>query len=394
MMSFHKDKLLQVSELVKGSDVDAWMIIGHETATNSEPTLSVISESEMIGMTAIIFNRDNTSTVICTPIDADGYRLGDTFTEVTVFKNSFSETLYEYCKAKKVMTVALNYSEQDPASDGIASGVFDIVAPVFESLGITVSSASDMNRKLRGQKTPRELALIKTTALETNRLIKEIGSQMKVNMTCANVVDMFQEATDRLGYGYSWSKLHNPGVATKGSPIGHAKSGDITLQMNACVNIDFGIRINKYGSDLQRMFYISDATNSVPNEVLEAFNTVKQAIKKGKTFLKPGVTGRQVDSVVRQYIIDSGYASYHCATGHEVGMFAHDGGMLLAQDRPGVDRTKLIDTPIQEGQVFTIEPYVVTQYGRIGIEEMVVVTHDSSEFIVQPQASIYIIKGE
>lgn len=393
-MAYYNDKLRQASELLAHSSVDAWMIISHETATNSEPTLSIISESEMIGMTAIIFHKDGTTAVICTPIDADGYRLGGSFTEVTAFNNSFNETLQEYCLSKNVKTVALNFSEQDPASDGIPCGIFFSIQPVFESLDITVVSASDLNRALRGKKTPRELALITTTALETHRLIEEIGSQIKIGMTCANVVEMFQNQTDLLGYDYSWSKQHNPGVATLGSPIGHAASGDIVIQNNACVNIDFGIRIQKYGSDLQRMFYITNDTSKIPSELNKAFETVRYAILKGKEFLKPGVTGRQVDKVVRDYIIESGYDSYHCATGHEVGMFAHDGGMLLAPHKEGQDRTMLIDVPIQEGQIFTIEPYVVTAFGRIGIEEMVVVTSDSSEFIVAPQQSLYVIKGD
>lgn len=392
-MGVYRDKIVQARNFMLDADFDAWMIIGHETATNIEPTFKLISDSEMIGMTAIIFNKNKTSTVICTPLDQEGYKLNNDFDEVIAFSGSFNEALKEYCLRNNIKIVALNYSEQDPGSDGLAYGVYLSIKPVFDSLKIEIVSAQTINRRLRSQKTERELQLIKFAATETARIIEDLGSQMRTSMTLLDVKLMFHEYCDRLKYGYSWAKHHNPGVACALSPIGHGGRDDLILTENTCVNIDFGLRINNYSSDLQRMFYIVDDTNQIPIEVAKGFSVVVEAIEIAKKSIKPGVTGREIDEITRRVLTENGYETYHCATGHEVGMFAHDGGMLLAGDKPGVDRKDLIDKPLLVGQVFTIEPYVVTKYGRIGVEEMIVVTETGCEFIVKPQKQLYVLKG-
>lgn len=392
-MAFYQDKIEQIIQLLQTSDIDAWMIVGHETATNSEPTLDLIGDQEMIGMTGIIFNRDGTTAVICTPIDADGYRLGDHFSEVIPFVSSFNETFELYLKGKNTRVLALNFSEQDPASDGLSTGVLYGIQPVLETLSIDIVSAAPLNQKLRGVKSPREIEMIRRATIETDRMIVEIGQTMKIGMSCADVMNEFHTQADGLGYGYSWAKLHNPGVATKGTPLGHTDSSAEYIVEDALVNIDFGLRVERYGSDLQRMFYFPGHDGLVPENVQHAFDTVKQAILIGKAALKPGATGRDVDTAVRNYILANGYDSYHCSTGHQVGMYAHDGGIILAPEREGSDRSSLIDVPIEAGQIFTIEPYVVTPQGRLGIEEMVVATNEGCEFLVEPQASLFILRG-
>ncbi len=392
-MAFYQDKLEQIKQLLQSSTADAWMVVGHETATNSEPMLDLIGDQEMIGMTGIIFNKDGSSAVICTPIDADGYRLGDHFTEVLPFMSSFNETLEQYLDKKGHQVLALNFSEQDPASDGLSTGVYQSMQPVLTKLNIQVISAAPLNQKLRGIKTAREIELMRVATKETDRMIRTIGNQMVLGMSCADVMAKCHEEADRLGYGYSWSKQHNPGVATKGTPLGHTDSSKEYFVKDAVVNIDFGLRVNRYGADLQRMFYFPGDDGLVPAKVQHAFDTVKQAIQLGKEALKPGATGKEVDTVVRQYILSQGYDSYHCSTGHQVGMYAHDGGIILAPEKPGIDRSALIDEPIEVGQVFTIEPYVVIPQGRLGIEEMVVAVEGGCEFIVPPQTSLIVLKG-
>ena len=62
---------------------------------------------------------------------------------------------------------------------------------------------------------------------------------------------------------------------------------------------------------------------------------------------------------------------------YEIVGYTHDGGTILANRRPRYNRTELIDTPLQVGNVFTIEPSISIAEGRIGIEEDVVITVDN-----------------
>jgi len=64
---------------------------------------------------------------------------------------------------------------------------------------------------------------------------------------------------------------------------------------------------------------------------------------------------------------------------------------LLGPRKPRYDRPDLIEVPVLEGMVFTLEPGVMTPYGRCGLEEDVVVTPNGAEFLTPPQKELYII---
>jgi len=75
------------------------------------------------------------------------------------------------------------------------------------------------------------------------------------------------------------------------------------------------------------------------------------------------------------------------ALGHQVGRNAHDGGTLLGPrwKRYG----SLPDGQVEEGNVFTLEPNLMTEhFGRISLEEDVVITATGCEFLSTPQQEL------
>lgn len=48
--------------------------------------------------------------------------------------------------------------------------------------------------------------------------------------------------------------------------------------------------------------------------------------------------------------------------------------------------------PLKKGNVFTIEPSIKTKWGKIGIEEDVVITDDGCEWLVEPQEELILIR--
>ena len=140
------------------------------------------------------------------------------------------------------------------------------------------------------------------------------------------------------------------------------------------------------------MYYLlQPGETDAPEEVKKAFYCVRDSIQMAAEALKPGVTGLEVDTICRNNIIAGGYDSYGFATGHQLGRVAHDGGPLLGPKKPRYDRPDLIESPLKEGFVFTIEPGVETSRGHIGMEEDVVVRADGAEFLVPPQRELYLI---
>ena len=238
-----------------------------------------------------------------------------------------------------------------------------------------------------------ELAKIKVACEEAEKIFNDAKDFIKPGMNCQDVYAWFQNEVERKGYGWSWPKSCNPGVFSGyGCPGGHMGAPDFPIQKGDVVNIDFGIIVDGYGCDLQRMYYIlKDGETEAPEDLVFAFNAVRDGIQKAAEALKPGVTGLEVDTVARDYIMSLGFPSWNAALGHQMGRVAHDGGPLLGPVRPRYNRDELIRVPLYENMVFTLEPGVPTRAGRVALEEDVVVKKDGAEFIVPPQTEFYLI---
>jgi len=158
------------------------------------------------------------------------------------------------------------------------------------------------------------------------------------------------------------------------------------------LNIDFGVKVDGYCSDLQRTWYIARKSESVaPVDVRRGFTVVRDAIRKAAAVMKPGAVSWTVDAVARGHIVDQGYPEYPHALGHQVGRAAHDGGvgLLPRWERYG----QLPYGTLEAGQVFTIEPRLpVPGYGVATIEEIVWLGDAGVTFLSKPQSKIWLVR--
>lgn len=394
-MGIYKEKIAIAFEALNKNDIDLWIIAGQESATNAEPMLTCLGDFEFIGLTALMFNSNHSSAVICTPIDADGYQRLRAFDEITPFPITFVKTLSEYLKAKQPKKIALDYSLNNPASDGLTVGVFNLLkeALSLSECNAEIVSAEPLVNLVRGIKSEDELTRIKKACASAEVIFDDAKQFIKAGMNCQDVYKFFQDQVHIKGFGYSWPSSCNPGVFSGlGCPSGHMGAPDFPIKKGDVVNIDFGIIVDGYGCDLQRMYYVLDeGETDAPEEIKVAFNTVRDAIVLAAKALVPGITGFKVDKIARDYIVSHGYPEWNAALGHQMGRVAHDGGPLLAPERPRYNRPELIHSPLYKGFVFTLEPSIPTSRGRIGIEEDVVVTENGAVFLSPPQQALYLI---
>ncbi len=392
---FSKEKINIAFKALQEENIDMWIIAGQESATNTEPILDILSDAEFIGCTALIFCKDETSCAVCTPIDYNGYVHHGVFDEVIAFPISFTDTLREVIAKKNPASIGLDYSINNPSADGLSLGMYKLLQEAFKKADYKgrVVSAENIIVKVRGIKTEEELAKIRKACQEAEVIFNDARDFIKPGMNCMDIYAWFQNEVQRKGYGWSWPASCNPGVFSGfGCPGGHMGAPDFPVSRGDVVNIDFGITVDGYSCDLQRMYYIlKEDETEAPADLVDAFNTVRDAIEMAAKAMKPGVTGLEVDTVARQYIMSKGFPSWNAALGHQVGRVAHDGGPLLAPEKPRYNRDELIRTPLHENMVFAVEPGVPTRAGRIGIEEDVVIRKDGAEFIVPPQREFYLI---
>ena len=395
-MYLDKEKLPIIYEALTENDVDAWLITGRESIMKSEPILSVLGDMDFIIATTLIFTAAGKFIAIVSPLDVEGYKLIEGIDEVVEYQTTMEESIYEVLSKLKPKTLALNYCSSDAAADGLTVGMYRMLERVFERLDHTMQtvSAFPIVSDVRGRKTSSQIEKIRHCAVKADEYLRRVPEICKKGTTSLDIFNFLHDVAYKDGYGMSWADSQCPGVSVDPNvPSGHMGIISTPIKEGYLINIDYGVSKDGYCSDLQRMYYVlKENEDDAPEEVKKAFYLVRDAIREAKEFMREGVTGFQVDQIARHKIVDEGYDSWNAALGHQVGHQTHDGGTILANRRPRYNRPELIDTPLRVGNVFTIEPGIETPWGRVGIEEDVVITEHGTEWLVEPQQELILIR--
>lgn len=395
-MYLDKEKLPIIYEVLTENDVDAWLITGRESIMKSEPILSVLGDMDFIIATTLIFTAAGKCIAIVSPLDVEGYKLIEGIDEVVEYQTTMEESIYEVLSKLKPKTLALNYCSSDAAADGLTVGMYRMLERVFERLDHTMQtvSAFPIVSDVRGRKTSSQIEKIRHCAVKADEYLRRVPEICKKGTTSLDIFNFLHDVAYKDGYGMSWADSQCPGVSVDPNvPSGHMGIISTPIKEGYLINIDYGVSKDGYCSDLQRMYYVlKENEDDAPEEVKKAFYLVRDAIREAKEFMREGVTGFQVDKIARHKIVDEGYDSWNAALGHQVGHQTHDGGTILANRRPRYNRPELIDTPLRVGNVFTIEPGIETPWGRVGIEEDVVITEHGTEWLVEPQQELILIR--
>ena len=390
-----REKLEQATDILNELDIDVWLTFVRETSLSPDPALELIFDGDVTWQSAFLIGRDGRRTAILGHYDAETVRTLGTYTEVVPYHEGIRQPLLAALADYAPRSIAVNYSEDDVAADGLSYGMYRLLQNYLTGTpweGRLVS-AEAIIRALRGRKTPTEIELVRQAVVTTERIFDEIEAYVHPGMTQKQIAEFVHGLIDEQGLGYAWPKAFNP-IVTCGpeSATGHAAPGDVVLRPGHTLHIDLGVKQDGYCSDLQRMWYVLDeGETTAPPDVQRAFDVVLGAIKIGESALRSGTPGWQVDEVAREFIVDNGYPEYMHALGHLLGRSAHDGATVLG---PRWERYKgICDLKIEAGNVFTLELHVVVpERGMMSLEEDVLVTEQDVEYLSHPQTSLRYIR--
>lgn len=146
------------------------------------------------------------------------------------------------------------------------------------------------------------------------------------------------------------------------SSLPHYEPGNGKLVENEILLIDWGARVEWYGSDLTRVLWLG----RIPDRMKDVFRVVREAHDRAIEAVKPGVKARAVDAVARGIIQKAGYGKlFNHGLGHGLGIVAHES--------PRVN--KISKDILKPGMVITIEPGVyLPGVGGVRLEDDVLVT--------------------
>lgn len=390
-----REKINQAVEILKEENIDCWLTYVRETSTIPDPAMDLIVGTGVTWQSAFIITARGETIAIVGSLDKANQESHGYYPKIIGYLESVEDDLMNTLREINPNKIAINYSINTATADGLSHGLYLQLMEYFKNTPFPerlISSEIILN-KLRGRKSNTEIDRVKKSIEVTLEMFDQVGGFITTGKSEQDVARFLLDLVEKKGIGLAWDPDHCPAVFTGPDTSGaHAGPTDRKVQPGHVLNIDFGVKIDGYCSDLQRSWYIlRDGEENAPKEVKKGFQVIFDSISMAADALKPGKTGYEIDTIAREYIVSQGYEEYPHALGHQIGREAHDGGGLLGPkwERYGT----LPDIPVEKSQLFTIEPRLtIKDYGIATAEEIVVITDDGCEFLSARQKEIFLVK--
>lgn len=394
MATLIQEKIRQACGIVKEFDIDCWLTFARETALNGDPSLAFLVEGDLTWHSAFMITPSGKATAIVGAYDRKSVEDTGAYDRVVGYVEGISKEFSNAIQTMNPRTIAVNYSEGSEICDGLTHGMYLTLSAMLKDCGFKgrVISAEKVVSALRQRKTLSEINSIRRAIRATEDIFRDVSKFIRPGRTETEIADFMKMKVDDGGLSLAWDPKVCPAVFTGPETAGaHYTPTGRVVERGHILNMDFGVKVDGYCSDLQRTFYIRrEGEKAAPPDVMKGFETIVNAIESSRRALRPGVQGHEIDRIAREIVVSGGYDAFPHGLGHQVGRFAHDGTALL-----GPPWEKYAGKPfeqIEEGMVFTLEPRLtVPGKGVATVEEMVLVTHEGAEFLSTPQTEIYLI---
>lgn len=394
-MTLIQEKVRQAVGLLTEFDIDCWITFTRESAINGDPVLPFLVTADVTWHSAFIVGRDGRTRAIVGLYDQKTVEETGAYDSVVGYVTGIKEPFQEYMKALDPRRIAINYSEGSEICDGLTHGMYLTLHRFLAEIGMAerLVPAERIVSALRERKSASEIGFMKEAVRTTEEIFGMVRGFIAPGRTEKEIATFMVAEVKRRGLELGWAESTCPSVFTGPDTAGaHYSPTDRKVEPGHVLNMDFGVKVNSYCSDLQRTFYVlGPGEREAPADVARGFAAIVQAIESSRQAMKPGVQGVDIDAISRKVITAAGYDEFPHALGHQVGRFAHDGTALL-----GPKWEKYAQKPfrlLEERMVFTLEPRLtVPGRGVVTIEEMVVVTKSGAEWLSTPQKEVLLVE--
>jgi Xaa-Pro aminopeptidase len=391
-----KEKISQAIGILKEFNIDCWITFTRESAINGDPTLPFLVPADLTWHSALIITKEGDTRAIVGQYDKKMVEDTGAYNTVIGYIEGIKKPLKDYLSMLNPASIAVNYSKDSEIADGLTHGMYMTLFDILSEINFQdrIVSAEKIISALRQRKTKTELEHIKKAIRHTEKIFAQAAKFIKPGMSEKQIAQFMCGKVKEEGLELAWDPQVCPAVFSGPDTAGaHYNPTKRKVKPGHILNIDFGVKMNHYCSDLQRTMYVlKPGEKRAPFEVQQGFNTIVESIERSRLAMKPGVRGIEIDTISRQVLKENGYEEFPHALGHQVGRHAHDGTALL-----GPAWEKYAQKPyhlLEEGMVFTLEPRLTVQgHGVATIENMVVVTETGTEYLSTPQTKIILINS-
>lgn len=238
-----------------------------------------------------------------------------------------------------------------------------------KNVNVELTPTTKLVARLRNVKDADELAQLERAVQIGDLAFTKTAEAIQIGQTEREVAFMFEFNARELGA----EALSFPTILAAGANAAkpHHKPSDSKIKAGETIVFDCGVLYEGYCSDLTRTLVLGEPDA----KIVEVYNVVLEAQKRGTDAIKAGLLGREVDAVARQHIKDAGYGDYFGhGLGHGVGLEVHEEPYLAPRG----------EAPLEVGAVVTVEPGIyIPNWGGVRIEDMVVVEQSGARVLSQ-----------
>jgi Xaa-Pro aminopeptidase len=223
--------------------------------------------------------------------------------------------------------------------------------------GVKLEPARGIIEELRMIKDKDEMATIRKAISISDKAFNMASGRIEAGMTEKQVAWEIEKLMRDLG-----ADERAFGTIVAAGPNGalaHAVPGDRPIQEGEPVVVDMGAHLGGYNSDMTRTLCLGEPTDKFK----EIYNIVLEAHLRAERELRPGMTGKEADTLSRDIIDEAGYGEeFSHSLGHGIGLEVHEGPSLR----------KTIEDTIPAGSVTSVEPGIYIEgWGGVRIEDLV-----------------------
>ena len=353
-----RNRVKKLRDLMRAKELDAFMLIVIERLNSegcqyisgfrgSSAVLVIDASREML----ITDGRYQTQAALQSPFDLTIQTQGTPLTELMtklVADNGYRSVGFE--------------------SERIFHGV---VENVLKKANTNWVDASALIPSLRRAKDLLEVDAIRQAGAIARKAYDKVLSRVCVGMTEVDFESMLLREIKIAGAEKGWSHDDFIVVSGKHGAMCHGRAAQKEFEQGDTVTVDYGAMVDGYMCDVTRNFSVGKAQE----KALEIDHVLTKAHREAAAALRPGVSGKDVDTIARRVITDAGYGkNFVHGLGHGLGLEVHETPRLspVSKDILAV------------GDVVTIEPGIYIEgWGGLRVEDDYVITENGSLCLTQ-----------
>lgn len=280
--------------------------------------------------------------------------------------------------AERLLEVAEEFVERSPQRDDWVLGVdskclmvdpWDRLRSVLDQSGIRWRLVRDFLKPLREKKYPDELQAMRASGALVVRAFEYLESLPVIGRSEREValdLEVFLRRNGSEGVAFPFIV-----AAGERGAMPHAEPSDAIIEPGQLLVFDIGAVVKGYASDITRTY----STGDVSEELVQAYEAVREAQALAVAAIKPGMACSELDSLARSHLQEAGLAEYFVhSLGHGVGLEVHESPTVSQRSQ----------AVLEPGMVVTIEPGVyLPGKGGIRIEDTVAVGGSAGEVLTE-----------